>query len=85
MKKTVIFLISLLLAISFTSCKKCEHTYDNACDISCNVCGEAREVSAHNYENATCTAAKTCTVCGLTEGNALGHIFEAADCDTPKT
>ena len=85
MKKTVIFLISLLLAISFTSCKKCEHTYDNACDISCNACGEAREVSAHNYENATCTAAKTCTVCGLTEGNALGHIFEAADCDTLKT
>ena len=53
----------------------CEHAYDNACDATCNLCGEAREVAGHNYADATCTAAKTCSVCGATEGEALGHTW----------
>ena len=28
----------------------------------------------HTWTAATCTAPKTCTVCGATEGNALGHL-----------
>ncbi len=27
----------------------------------------------HNYKDATCTAGKTCTLCGNVDGNALGH------------
>lgn len=38
-----------------------EHTYDNACDADCNVCGGTRTPAAHVY-TADCDA--TCNVCG---------------------
>lgn len=58
---------------------KCMHSYDNACDTSCNVCGATREI-IHDYASATCTAPKTCKVCGVTQGSALGHSYTNA-CD----
>lgn len=39
----------------------------------------------HQYSAATCTTAKTCSLCGATEGKALGHNYSAATCTTPKT
>ena len=30
----------------------------------------------HTWADATCTAPKTCSVCGATEGSALGHAFD---------
>ena len=39
----------------------------------------------HDWVNATCTAAKTCTVCNATEGEALGHDWAEATCNDPKT
>ena len=30
----------------------------------------------HDYTAATCTAAKTCKVCGITSGSKLGHSYE---------
>ena len=55
--------------------------YDNR---YCNRCytSETRTVAAlgHNYAAATCTAAKTCTRCGVTSGSALGHNYSAATC-----
>ena len=52
----------------------CEHEYDNACDVDCNLCYEAREVS-HNVVHAeaveaTCAAGGNiehwyCDVCGM--------------------
>ena len=47
--------------------------------IVCVDCGETikaqDEIPAkgHNWNDATCTVAKTCSVCGTTEGEALGH------------
>ncbi len=35
---------------------------------------------AHNYADATCTKAKTCTVCGATSGKALGHSYNGKTC-----
>ncbi len=38
----------------------------------------------HKWADATCTAPKTCSVCGATEGEALGHSYANdydADCD----
>ena len=32
-------------------------------------------VPGHTFADATCTAPKTCTVCGATEGEALGHNY----------
>ena len=43
------------------------------------------QVSGHVMSDATCTAPKTCSMCGVTEGEALGHDWADADCDTPKT
>ena len=39
----------------------------------------------HEFAAATCTAPSTCTLCGETEGAALGHVWMAATCEDPKT
>lgn len=39
----------------------------------------------HEWQAASCTAAKTCQLCGEVEGEALGHTWQEAACETPKT
>ena len=39
----------------------------------------------HQYTDATCTAPKTCTLCGATSGDPLEHNYEGGDCSTPGT
>lgn len=34
----------------------------------------------HNWRPATCTAPETCSICGATEGNALGHRYSEGYC-----
>ncbi len=86
-----IFVTCFFAAFAFVGCNSneepCAHTYDNACDVTCNVCSETREVGAHDYEEADCDTPKTCTVCGATEGEALGHSPNAddGDCTTAVT
>ncbi len=50
------------------------HKWKNACDDECDRCGETRKIT-HKYSNATCTKAKTCSVCKKTSGKALGHNY----------
>ena len=38
----------------------------------------------HEWIEATCTEPKTCTICGDTEGEALGHEWVEATCAEPK-
>ena len=38
----------------------------------------------HNWTAANCTTAKTCSICGKTEGSALGHDWADATCTAPK-
>lgn len=40
---------------------------------------------AHVWEEATCTSPKTCTECGITEGEASGHTWIEATCTSPRT
>ena len=82
MKKTLTFAILLFaFCIFLTACgNKCEHTYDNACDVTCNECGEERTVT-HDFADADCLNPKTCTVCGATDGEPLGHAPENDDND----
>ena len=40
---------------------------------------------SHEWADATCTAPKTCTKCGETEGEALAHTWQEATCAAPKT
>ena len=39
----------------------------------------------HEWKDATCTAPKTCDLCGETEGEMLAHTWVDATCETPKT
>ncbi len=36
-------------------------------------CGDGNKQHEHKWSEATCTSPKTCTECGATEGEALGH------------
>ena len=65
---------------------------DSACDKDLNdvVVDElaATAIDAapmHDWADATCTAPKTCKLCGATEGEANGHDFADATCTAPKT
>lgn len=40
---------------------------------------------SHSFSDATCTAPKTCTKCGETQGEAAGHSWKDATCSAPKT
>jgi len=69
------------------------HTYDNACDADCNVCGATRTPADHKYvesivANANCgydgMAKHTCSVCGdsyTTAIPATGAHKYSNDCD----
>jgi hypothetical protein len=39
----------------------------------------------HSWVDATCEVAKTCSVCGTMEGEALGHTWVEATCEVAKT
>lgn len=39
----------------------------------------------HQWQEATCNAPKTCTLCNETEGEPLTHIWNEASCAAPKT
>ena len=82
MKKLTLILLSVLMIVTLAACgsKKCEqHAYDDCADTECNVCGETRD-SMHSWKDADCDTPKTCTVCGKTEGSALGHDWQSATC-----
>ena len=40
---------------------------------------------SHVWQAATCTKAKTCTLCGATEGAPLAHNWQNATCSAPET
>ncbi len=43
------------------------------------------ETDGHIWNDATCTVAKTCAVCGATEGEMAAHTWTDATCTAPKT
>lgn len=84
-KKQLIGLILLLLSLGCAGCglgdsKPTETSLPPAAE-SVPVC----ESAGHSWVDATCNAAKTCSVCGATEGNALGHSWVEANYQAPKT
>ena len=52
-------------------------------------CGEVKIQSLpldnHDWQEATCSAPKTCSVCGETEGSVKNHNWQEATCSAPKT
>ena len=53
------------------------------CILSFSACGETECV--HEWAEATCTAPKTCSLCGITEGESLAHSWSDATYEAPKT
>ncbi len=69
---------------------KANHSYDNDCDTTCNVCGAERTTVAHIYDDDCDT---TCNICGHTrvaphsygeeyESNVFNHWKECPECHT---
>ena len=56
-------------------CSRCDY----------EVAQEEIPATGHKFTDATCTTAKTCTVCNVTEGEALGHAWADATCTAAKT
>ena len=52
-------------------CEKCDKNFADA--LATEELAHTVMVGGHKWAEATCTAPKTCTVCGITEGEALGH------------
>ena len=65
MKKAFFVLIALLLTL---------------CMCACDQSAGAPETTECSFKDATCTAPKTCTYCGATEGEALGHDYQGKTC-----
>ena len=76
----VILITAILVPIIIVNTGKCDHVFDNACDTTCNECGETREVGAHDYTAADCDTPKTCKNCGATKGQNKEHTYDNA-CD----
>lgn len=88
LKKTLVFLMLILIACTCFACK-CEHNWSTAnCTTpqKCILCGITEGTPlGHNWVYATCTAPKTCSTCGSTEGVPLDHRWNEATCTTPKS
>ncbi len=55
------------------------------CLLFCLLCLTACGECEHQWQPASCEAAKSCTLCDATEGDALGHQWQDADCEAPKS
>ena len=42
-------------------------------------------ICQHQWVDADCKVPKTCSLCGATEGGALGHTWIGTNCEAPKT
>lgn len=66
MKKVFSLLLVFIMLLSLCACGTDDAETPAAC--------------SHNWKDATCTAPKTCSACGATEGAALGHDFADGVC-----
>lgn len=91
MKKRLLSAVLVVLILAnLTACSlipKGENSTENNNDVvpSSNESSEkVEEVCEHQWIEATCTEPKTCSLCGITEGETLEHDFAPATVDSPK-
>lgn len=91
-----IIAVILLFSLALTGCMGTESTLPEQTDVSGEYLtaddpqdslSDETEITTtaheHTFEDATCTLAKTCSVCGEAEGEPLGHSWTKATCTTP--
>ena len=85
MKKMICVILAAIMLLSMAACGGNEtpptETSAPPTTESIPVC----DLNGHIWVDATCEAAKTCSVCGETEGEALGHSWADANYQAPKT
>lgn len=67
---------------AWNTTKEATCTVNGSKERSC-ACGEKETdtiVASHAWKDATCTEAKNCSKCGLTDGSALGHTCSIGTC-----
>ena len=67
MKRVLSLVLALMLALSLCACGEKDTAQPPSQETACD----------HVYAEATCTAPKTCTKCGATEGEPAGHTLTA--------
>ena len=77
-KVSLLILVSMILLLAFTSCDMLPEsvvgTINNVKDTVLGFVGIEPEVPhEHVWTDATCEKPKTCSVCEITEGEALKH------------
>lgn len=68
---------------AWNTTKEATCTVNGSKERSC-ACGEKETdtiVASHAWKDATCTEAKKCSKCGLTDGSALGHTTQFGNCN----
>ena len=67
---------------TWNTTKEATCTVNGSKERSC-ACGEKETetiIASHAWKDATCTEAKNCSKCGLTDGSALGHTCSVGTC-----
>ena len=80
-KRTLISLLCLLLCLALLAGCGESRVQANSTPIPRS---SDEETHDHTWSPATCTRPATCTLCGATQGSALGHSWVAATYDQPR-
>lgn len=83
MVKKIKIIFAILLVVIAILVVGCDKSDDAEKSTSAN--SETETEHIHVFSDPTCTAPKTCTLCGVTEGEAIGHSWQEATCKAPKT
>ena len=75
MKKLLTLLLALAMVLCLASCQYLPEGFQSAIDNFMGMFGEDTTCE-HDWVDATCTAPKTCSKCGETDGEANGHTEE---------
>ena len=77
MKKLLTLLLALAMVLCLASCQYLPEGFQSAIDGAIdNVMGMlgGETTCEHDWIGATCTAPKTCSLCGATDGEAIIYI-----------
>ena len=85
MKKIRVILVIMLMLLVLVVVVGCDTSDADVDSKASEMEAPTEQTHTHEFSDPTCTAPKTCSGCGETEGDALGHDWVEATCTVPKT